>query len=144
MKHLLCIIISTIVLGSASGVVAQVTDDSIYTPKNYKEEASFPGGTEAWVNHLNNYLDPSTPILNGAPAGNYTVIIKFIVMKDGTLRNFTPETNIGYGMETEVIRVIKSSPRWTPALRDGIPVNAYRMQPVTFVVGKPERKRNKD
>ena len=144
MKNLVCIFIVTVMAGAFSRLNAQVTDDSIYTPKNYKEEASFPGGTEAWINHLNNYLDPSTPILNGAPAGNYTVVVKFIVMKDGTLRQFVPETNIGYGMETEVIRVIKSSPKWMPAQKDGLPVNAYRMQPVTFVVQKPGRIRNKD
>ena len=144
MKHLLALIFSISLLTTSSGLLAQAPDDSIYTPKNYKEEASFTGGAEAWISHLQNYLDASVASVNGAPAGNYTVIVKFVVMKDGSLRNFTPVTNLGYGMETEVIRVIKSSPNWVPATRNAVAVNAYRMQPVTFIVGKPDKKRNRD
>jgi hypothetical protein len=38
-------------------------------------------------------------------------------------------------MEEEVVRVIKKSPRWSPALIEkGVKVKAYRKQPVSFVV----------
>ncbi len=44
------------------------------------------------------------------------------------------ETSFGYGMEEEVIRIIKKGPKWTPASVNGKHVNAYRRQPVTFAV----------
>ncbi len=37
-------------------------------------------------------------------------------------------------MEDEAIRVIKRGPKWTPAIQNGRNVNAYRKQPITFVV----------
>ena len=43
-------------------------------------------------------------------------------------------TNFGYGMEQEVIRIMKKSPMWTPASQNDKTVKAYRKQPVTFVL----------
>ena len=37
-------------------------------------------------------------------------------------------------MEEEVMRIIKKGPKWIPAMQNGRPVNAYRRQPVTFMV----------
>lgn len=45
-------------------------------------------------------------------------------------------------MEEEAIRVIKSSPRWIAGLQNGHKVNAYKKQPITFVVGQKNNARN--
>ena len=37
-------------------------------------------------------------------------------------------------MEQEAVKVIKKGPNWKPALQNGRNVNAYRKQPITFVV----------
>ena len=97
-------------------------------------EAEFPGGTSLWVEYLKKHLKANVPIKKKAPAGIYKVMVKFIVSRDGTISDITAETNHGYGMEEEVTRVIKKGPKWTPAYQDGKAVNAYRQQPVTFVV----------
>jgi protein TonB len=34
----------------------------------------------------------------------------------------------------EAVRVIKKTKNWTPAIQNGRNVNAYRRQPITFVV----------
>jgi periplasmic protein TonB len=39
-------------------------------------------------------------------------------------------------MEEEVIRLLKNSPRWKPAIQFGRNVKAYRKQPTTFMVVK--------
>jgi len=39
-------------------------------------------------------------------------------------------------MEKEVMRIIKKGPKWQPAMQDGKPLNAYRRQPVTFMVSE--------
>ncbi|MBK6634483.1 MAG: hypothetical protein IPG38_09310 [Chitinophagaceae bacterium] len=41
------------------------------------------------------------------------------------------ETNFGYGMETSKADHPKSG-TWSPAIKDGKPIKAYRRQPVTF------------
>ena len=73
-------------------------------------------------------------LLKRRPAGSYTVIIQFVVDKEGNISEIKPLTNRGYGMEKEVIRILEKSPKWTPAYQDNRPVKAYRKQPVTFVV----------
>ncbi len=97
-------------------------------------EASYPGGSEAWIKFLGNTVNGHTPVENGAHAGKYTVLIQFIVDKNGSLSEFKPLTQNGFGMEQEVIRVLKLSGKWDPAIQDGHPVKAYRKQPVTFQV----------
>jgi antitoxin component YwqK of YwqJK toxin-antitoxin module len=106
--------------------------DSLFTRE--EREASFPGGQAGWIRYLQKNLNPLTPVNNGARRGTYQVIVKFIVAKDGAISDVTPETNHGYGMEKEVMRIIKNGPAWIPASQFGRSVNAYRRQPVTFVV----------
>ncbi len=97
-------------------------------------EAMFPGGLEAWREFLSENLRPEIPVKKKAPVGKYMVVVQFIVDKDGSLMDFNALTNHGYGMEKEVIRILKKSPNWTPARQNGRPVRAYRKQPVTFQV----------
>lgn len=97
-------------------------------------EASFPGGISAWRTFLQKNLNGTVPIDNGAPPGIYPVIVKFIVSRDGIISDVEAETDMGYGTEKEVIRLIKSSGLWNPARQNGRTVNAYRRQPVTFLV----------
>jgi GldM C-terminal domain/Gram-negative bacterial TonB protein C-terminal len=96
-----------------------------------EEEATYPGGNAAWTKYVSkNIKSPA----KDAPAGKYQVIARFIVSKDGAVREVKAETKFGYDMEDEVIRVIHESGKWTPAMQNGKPVNAYRSQPVTFIV----------
>jgi protein TonB len=99
-------------------------------------EAEFPGGTAAWRRYLERNLNSNAPIEEGAPTGSYTVIVKFIVDKQGNISDVKALTNHGYGMEAEAVRAIKRGPKWTPAIQNGRNVNAYRQQPITFVVSE--------
>ena len=112
-------------LDSSNGILSKV-----------EYEAGFPGGDEAWVKYLQKNLKANTPIKNKAPVGTYQVIVQFIVSRDGSISNITAETSFGYGMEEEVIRVIKKGPKWIPAYQNGRTVNAYRRQPITFMVSE--------
>lgn len=106
--------------------------DKIFT--RVEVEASFPGGGDAWMKYLTKHLNGDIGTKNGAPCGRYNTVVKFVVGKDGVLNNIQAETNLGYGMEEEVIRVVEKSGKWTPAYQNGRTVNAYRRQPVTFQV----------
>lgn len=97
-------------------------------------EAEFPGGQAAWANYLQKNLNASIPVDNGAGGGKYTVIVKFIVSRDGSLSDVQCENDPGFGMCQEAVRVIKKTKNWTPAIQNGRNVNAYRRQPITFVV----------
>jgi periplasmic protein TonB len=107
-------------------------DDAIFTKT--EKDAEFVGGDGAWKHYLTTNLNSNIPIIHGAPGGTYLVRVRFIVRKDGSISDVQAETKCGYGMEEEVIRIIKNSPKWTPAYQNNRPVNAYRRMPVTFVV----------
>lgn len=101
-----------------------------------EQEASFPGGLEAWKRYLETNLNQNVPVENGAKRGTYVVTVQFIVEIDGKIAMVKPLTNFGHGMENEVVRVIKNSPDWEPARSNGRFVRAYRKQPITFTVSK--------
>ena len=108
------------------------TLDTVYTRE--EREAEFPGGNPAWAKYLEKTLGGFSPADNGAKPGKYQVIVKFIVDKDGTISDVRAETNFGHKMESTVIRMIQKGPKWIPASQFGRAVNAYRRQPVTFIV----------
>lgn len=97
-------------------------------------EATFSGGEAAWRKYLEQNLNPNVPVENGAPIGIYTVLVQFIVDKTGAISDIKTLTNFGYGMEQEVMRIMKKSPMWSPASQNNRAVKAYRKQPVTFVI----------
>ncbi len=117
-------------------VEAPKVEDENKVFEKVEVEASFPGGLSAWSRYLQRNLNSNAPIDNGAPPGSYTVIVQFIVDKSGSISDVKALTNHGYGMEEEAIRAIKRGPKWTPAIQNGRNVNAYRKQPITFVVAE--------
>ncbi len=114
--------------------VKAVEEDKIFT--KVEIEAEYPGGQGAWKKFLERNLNGQVATDNQAPAGKYTVVVRFIVAKDGSVSDITPETSAGFGMEQEAVRAIKKAPKWTPAQQNGNIVKAYRRQPITFVVAE--------
>jgi antitoxin component YwqK of YwqJK toxin-antitoxin module len=101
-----------------------------------EKEAQYKGGEAAWLRFLQKNLNPNVPVKKRAPVGHYTVAVRFVVDKDGHLTELEPITKMGYGMEEELMRMLRQSPRWEPAIQFGRNVKAYRIQPITFVVEK--------
>ncbi len=136
MRKIFCIII--VVFCFLNKVAAQnvpsVKDSSTLIFTKAEVEAEFPGGSREWTKFLQKNLIGSTPSDNKARKGKYTVIVKFIVDIDGSIYDVTAETHHGFGMENEVKRVIQIGPKWTPAIQNGRPVKAKKIQPVTFMV----------
>jgi protein TonB len=99
-------------------------------------EAQFPGGADAWIKFLQRNLRNEIPVDNGAPAGNYTVIVSFLVDKSGNISEVKAETNPGYGTADEAIRVIQRGPKWKPAVQNGRNVIYRQRQSITFQVAE--------
>ncbi|MEP7374068.1 MAG: energy transducer TonB [Chitinophagaceae bacterium] len=109
--------------------------------ESVEEEAYFAGGESAWRRYLEQNLNPSVPVDNGAKAGLYTVYIQFVVDIDGKISDIKPLTKHGFGMEAEVMRILRISPSWVPAVQHGRKVRAYRKQPVSFQIVDERKKR---
>ncbi|HEY0059981.1 MAG TPA: hypothetical protein VGB56_12675 [Flavisolibacter sp.] len=99
-------------------------------------EATAKGGISQWIRYLERSLNSEVPVKNRAPYGTYEVAVQFVVDIEGKIIDISPLTRFGYGMEEEVVRVLKNAPTWAPAEQFGRKVKAYRIQPFTFVVSK--------
>jgi protein TonB len=118
--------------GKGTGIIDDQPQKVSDEPVTFVEiEAKFDGN---WRAFLENNLNGNIPVENNAPFGRYSVMIKFVVDREGKLSDIVALTTHGYGMEEEAIRVIKKSKTWEPAIQNGIPVKAYRRQVITFDV----------
>jgi protein TonB len=97
-------------------------------------EAQFPGGPGAWRKFLERNLNSDVPNEHGAPQASYKVIISFVVDREGNLSDIVAENDPGYGTKEEAIKVIKRSPKWTPAFQNGRNVKYRQRQAITFTV----------
>lgn len=98
--------------------------------------AEFPGGLPAWAKYLERNLNRDLPVENGAPPGKYTVVVSFIVAKDGKISDVVAENDPGYGTKNEAIRVITRGPSWKPAVQNGRNVIYRHKQSITFMVSE--------
>jgi len=108
--------------------------DKVFT--SVQIEAEFPGGMHAWAKYLERNLNNSIPQSKGAPDGNYTVTLNFLVNMDGAISDVHVENDPGYGTAQEAIRVIKKGPNWKPAVQNGHNVTYRASQVITFVVSR--------
>lgn len=96
--------------------------------------AEFPGGQKGWVNYLERTLNRELLVNTRAPIGRYSVIVSFVVDREGNVTDVRAENDPGYGTKEEAIRVIKNGPKWIPASQNGINVIYRHRQAIVFGV----------
>lgn len=88
---------------------------------------TYIGGIEAFFKFVgDNYNVPKEKGLKGK------IFIQFVVETDGSLTDVKCLRDIGYGTGYEAIRVVKTSPKWTPAVNDGKPVRCTYQLPISI------------
>lgn len=90
----------------------------------------FPGGESA----LFAYLAKNVPYKMGAKEAGIsgTVLVSFIVWKDGSIRDIEIMREVGGGLEEGVIRAVENMPNWKPGEQNGKKVNVKFRLPVKF------------
>ena len=101
-----------------------------------QKEAQFPGGFKEWSKFLERTLNTEIPVENGAPAGKYSVLVSFLVDREGNVSEIQALNDPGYGIADEAIKVIKRSKQWIPAIQNGRNVIYRQKQSITFVVSE--------
>ncbi|MBC9812561.1 energy transducer TonB [Crocinitomicaceae bacterium CZZ-1] len=99
-----------------------------------QREAMFPGGYTAMAKYLGNNIKYPELALMGGIEGKVT--LRFIVGKDGNIENVTVARGVPGCPECdkEAIRVVKSMPKWEPAMNDNKIVRSYFNLPITFKI----------
>lgn len=126
---------------AAKGLIVIITKDAKRLSNEsqtvfHKVEQEPSIDREVWIDFIKKNMQPILveAAKSGAQAGNYTVNVKFLVNKDGSLSDFTALNDPGYGMAKRVVELMKDSPKWKPAQQNGRVVRAYHTQPITIVI----------
>lgn len=104
-------------------------DDDRITFTKTEVEATFPGGAAAWKDYLQRNIRYPARAIDKRIEG--TVLVQFIVCKDGTLCDIQAVSGPEELRETAV-DLIKKTPNWIPATQNGRVVRAYKKQVITF------------
>ena len=83
---------------------------------------------------LERNVNAQVAVDNKAPVGTFIANIQFVVDKNGEVSDVKSLNKVGYGIEAEAVRVVKTSGKWIPAKQNKKPVTAYRIQPITFQI----------
>jgi antitoxin component YwqK of YwqJK toxin-antitoxin module len=121
-----------------NGTYNKYNDDKKIESVEVFTRALIEAECKGYMKHLSKTLKADVPVNNKAKPGRYNVIVKFIIGENGDIVDIIPETHLGFGMEEEVIRVIRKSPRWSPASMFGIKVKSVKRQPITFMVSQDQ------
>ena len=108
----------------------EVNEDEVFV--FVEEEASFPGGDEALYSYLSKNIHYPELARENNISG--TVIIKFVVEKDGSITRASIIREIGGGCGKEALRVVKGMPKWKPGKQSGHAVRSEINLPVQFIL----------
>ncbi len=114
------------------------TENDAKTLTQTQTPPRFPGGEVGWQKYLQRNLNRDLPVEKGGPPGKYTVIVSFIVDKEGNLSDIHALTDPGYGTKDEAIRIIAKGPKWVPAEVDGKKVIQKHEQKITWMISGDE------
>ena len=100
---------------------------------NYDESEKLPqfvGGTNAFAKLLLENLKYPDGARKNKIQGN--VYLSFAVEINGNLSDFKIVKSVDEELDAEALRVIKLSPKWTPAMKKGKPVRSFYSIPISF------------
>ncbi|MEO7306734.1 MAG: energy transducer TonB [Ferruginibacter sp.] len=94
------------------------------------KEAMFIGKTNSWKNYLIKTLNPDIA-LKSVKGG--TVKVFFAIDITGRPTDIHIWKSVEYVLDEESLRAIYNMPDWSPAIKNGEQIKAYRLQPFGFV-----------
>ncbi|NVJ85593.1 MAG: energy transducer TonB [Algoriphagus sp.] len=120
-------------LGTAQMVLAQESIVSISEMETLDSPPKPPGGMDGWITHIATNLKYPTTARSKKIEG--TVVLKFVIEKDGSISETQVLRGIGGGCDEEALRVLKLSPNWTPGIKEDQPVRTEMRLPIRFKLG---------
>ncbi len=70
------------------------------------------------------------------PSGTYEGRYKFVVETNGKISHVALLNKLGYDIEAKIAEIMERSPKWKPAIQNGLPVASYRTENFSFTVHK--------
>lgn len=108
-----------------------IDTSEVYEYKALQKAPEFPGGIEMFYRFIaKNYITPQVEKLKGK------IFVSFVIEKDGSITNGKIIQDIGYGTGQEALKVLKTSPLWTPGVIDDKPVRVLFSFPINIEPGR--------
>lgn len=105
-----------------------VPDDSIYN--QVEVMAEYPGGFEKMAEFLGkNIVYPEEAKEKNIQG---TVLVSFVVEKNGKITDAKVVRSIGGGCDEEALRVVNAMPKWKPGMQNGKKVRVQFALPIKF------------
>ena len=117
--------------------VVQPAQKGVYDPRQVfsfaEQMPSFPGGEAALMQYLHRHISyPKDARKNGISG---TVVVRFIVNRDGSLSDLTIlGEHLGGWLEQESMDVVQNMPKWIPGSQGGVKVNVRYALPIRYVL----------
>ncbi len=97
---------------------------------DYEIAAQFPGGMNELVKFLGNNIVYPKQARRQNISGK--VFLKFYIDTNGFVKDIHVEKGVSKEIDAEAVRVVKSMPSWSSAMRDGEKVKCYYRLPINF------------
>lgn len=107
-----------------------IADDGAGVVLNPDIGPSFPGGNDA----MNAYIAKKKvyPLVAFQNEIKGTVMVKFVVERDGKIGGIKIVRGLGYGCDEAAIDLVRGMPKWVPGQKGGAGVRCAVTLPVTF------------
>ena len=118
-------------LKSKLGVISIANPAGDQEPYDKVEQMpEFPGGLTAMIKFVMENVRYPKAAMETNKQG--TVVVEFIVEKDGKVSHAKAIQSVSDEIDAEAIRVVNAMPKWTPGKQDGKNVRVRFSMPVTF------------
>ena len=99
----------------------------------YYQEAQLPGGFKKWQTYLTNAYPKYLPkaFFEGKLSG--IILVDFLIDTDGKIKDVSIRHSSEPALNDAALRIIRTSPRWEPAIQNNQKVKSWHTQPFTFI-----------
>ena len=114
-------------LPMAAGATGNPVNDGDEILTVAEQMPSFKGNMAMWINQ-----NLRKPVSRDGVDKQGRVVVKLVIEKDGSVSNPVLVRRLSRPYDREALRVVRSMPKWNPAMNNGKPVRCYFTIPVTF------------
>ncbi len=119
-------------IGEVNSEKANIAQEEVKPFLIVEQMPDFPGGTEELMKYLRNKIN--YPQMARETGIQGTVIVQFVVNKDGKISGVKVLRGIGGNCDEEAVRVVKGMPAWKPGKQNGVAVPVYFQLPIKFTL----------
>lgn len=123
------------VVDEGTKIVAEkpvVDENQIFTKVEIEASVNIPQWRRHLENQLQRYIDDASS--SGMQPGIYTINVRFLVEKDGSINSVQALNDPGFGLKQGAEEVVKRGPKWSPGEQNGKKVRSYHTQPISFQI----------